>query len=693
MPTTTRTWKSSRFSNFDADMSESSSEEEEEEEEEFVDDSAGYTDSIYAATPQYASNSGGFHFDPRLRGLTVSPSGSVGQTAVPVLNTVVNPVENLSNRIPMPTLSSPAESADVSGEGAARFVDDSGESGAPSDAECCAPYIPHFELRQTRENLGLNQAQRTRYGRSAGEGVSLSDDDERVSGTQGRFGPVATSDQLFTEQLYDQGFVSMSAVPAVYVGEFTDPITGQTAAAYESGMPPPDSDYEETLNSSGRNVKLAHLQGGWRDTTPRPTKTEHLEDDFHMTYDRSINSFGTYDPSYYTEVIQHNNRFSRDDHHPDADGPVLTGLPANVLGNQGDVKIRAMPYLPPTNRGKWAETTFRTGVDPGQQAAGGGSQRMDYEWTNTAYMRAESTRQDGGGMDGGQSYQGFMQQYGGAEGFDHVDTQRTTTAMVMPNMGPAQGHVQAQQVFGEVAAPNVSTGMLDSGMYAVGPAQSAEQGAALQNQIVPAPNAMSGLESVDEGGFGAVQYGHDGQKLMNARVDVQTSKSGLDVNTNATMGAGGDYRGTQLNKGVHGAQYKTNREQLVSVQAAFDTALGHNNAASSQAVRTRMTDKRGGQLVDFVMPGSTLGGTESMITHGTQNFGAVTNLSSKREQMYDSQFGVAPTGPDDPTVWMGDYRQTMEHSNVRPHGNFVHPNSGNAGMALGLRDDRESLSR
>ena len=81
-----------------------------------------------------------------------------------------------------------------------------------------------------------------------------------------------------------------------------------------------------------------------------------------------------------------------------------------------------------------------------------------------------------------------------------------------------------------------------------------------------------------------------------------------------------------------------------------------------------------------------------MITNGTQNLGAVTNLSSKREAMYDNQFGVKSTTPDDATVYFGEYRQHMEHLNVRPEGNLTHL-AGTSGMAVGLRDDRAALSR
>ena len=678
-------WDASRFNNEVEDE-----ELEEDYEAEFI-DQFNPLSSIYTAVPTYTEDFG-YDFDPRLRKLSTSTAGGTGAASVPVLNTIVNPIENLSNRIPMPTVSSPVDKADVArvappphGQPAGGGMDPMSE-----DATCCGPYIPHFELRQTRENLGLNQAQRSRYGTSPGEGVSLQDDEERVSGTQQQHGPVAVSDPLYTHELYDQGFVSMSAVPSVFVGVYTDPITGEEFDAYESAMPPPDADYEETLNSSGRNVKLAHLQGGWRDTTPRPTKTEILEDDFHMQYDRTINTYGTYDPSYYLEVIEHNNRFKHDDQHPDPEGPVIVGLPANTLGNQGDVKIRPMPYVKPTNRGKWAETTFRSGVDP-DMAVGGGEQRMEYEWTNTPYVRAENSRMDGGGMEATPDYQGFAQQYGGAEGWDNIETQRSVTQLYTPNMGPASTHVSSQQVFGDLPAPNALTGTFESGMYAVGQVTGENEGATLQNQMVAAPSSQAGLDVVDESNFGPAQYSHDGHKLMNARIDNSTVKNGLLTNTNFTMGSDGGHRATQLKKSVFQAQDKTKREALSHIQAAFNTALGGYTSAPNQAMRTRFSDKSG-HLTDFMMPGGNIGGTESVLTNGAQNMGHVTNLSDKREAMYDNQFGAKSTQPNDSTVWLGEYTQTMEHSNQRPVGNLEH-NAANAGMALGLRDDSEALSR
>ena len=683
IPQATNTWVPDRFANFEDEEEEEEFEEEEFEEEEFEAEEEDYylgpRESIYTAVPEYTTQDYGYTYDPRLRGVGSKVLGGAQPDSVPVLNTIVNPIENLSNRIPLPTVVSPVEMADVAGVGLPGVED----GGRGEDATCCNNYIPHFELQQTRENLGMNMAQRARYGTSPGEGVGLQDDDERVAADIDH-GPVAVSEPLYTNELYDQGFISMSAVPSVFAGVYTDPITGEEYDAYESGMPPPDADYEEVNNSSGRNRRLAQMQGGFRDTTPRPTKTEVLEDDFHMTYDRTIGSFGTYDPSYYIDVINHNNRFNRDDEHPDADGPVLVGLPANAWGNQGDVKIRPMPYLKPTNRGKWAETTFRAGIDP---EAAGGEQRMDYEWTNTPYIRAESSRMDGGGMEAMAEHEGFMEQYGD-EGFDRMDTQRSLSQMHVPTTGPGGTHVPASQVYGEVAAPNHITGTIDSGSYSIGQVTAEHDGAMLQNQMVAAPSSQAGLDVVDH--FGPYQYEHDGPKLMNARLEYATSKGGKATNTQLSMGTHGGYEAQQLDKLVHSAQHNTKREALDRIQSAFNTALdGYTSAPQSQA-HTRFSDKSG-HLVDFVMPGGSLGGTESMVTHGAQNHGHVSKLSSKREAMLGNQFGVQAVNQSDARVY-GDVRQRMEHVNVRPEGNLYIP-TATTGMSLGFRDDRDSLSR
>ena len=671
-------WDAHRFSNSHVDTSIVFEEDEE------VHQLAG--ESFYTGVPTYGEDYG-YTFDPRLH-----------RIGGPVMDTVVNPVENLSNRLPMPTLASPVESLNIGrAAGADPYFGEAPAGGMDpqsADATCCGSYIGHTELRQTRENLGMNQAQRGRFGRGAGEGESLQSTDQRLSGTQGRHGPVAITDSLYTAELYDQGFVSMGAVPSVFVGVYTDPITGEEFDAYESGLPPPDTDNEESLNASGRNVKLAHLQGGWRDTTPRPTKVEVLEDDFHMQYDRSINTYGTYDPSYYLEVIEHNNRFKRDDHHPDPEGPIQVGTPANTFGNQGDVKIRPTPYIVPTNRGKWVETTFRTGIDASTEGAGGGDLRLNNEYTKSPYVRAESNRMDGGGAEAGGAYGGFMNQYGGSEGYDHHATQRSANEHRAPNMGPiGDGSAHGLSVYGDVDAPMGNAGTHDVGMYGLGPVTGEHSAAALQNQMVSAPNRQAGLATTEQM-FGGTQSAHNAVQLTNQTVVNMTSKSGV-VNENVTWGSRGETgHANQGDGGLRTAMDKTKRQQVRKIQGAFDTALGNYTAHTSHATRTRFNDKSD-HFVDFLMPSATLGGMES-VASGAEARGVNTGLGTKRNTLYDTQRGVngAAANAPDATVWYGNYRETnMELLSQRPLGSVFENTNAGAGMALGFRETREIVGR
>jgi len=83
-------WDAHRFSNSHVDTSIVFEEDEE------VHQLAG--ESFYTGVPTYGEDYG-YTFDPRLH-----------RIGGPVMDTVVNPVENLSNRLPMPTLASPVDS-------------------------------------------------------------------------------------------------------------------------------------------------------------------------------------------------------------------------------------------------------------------------------------------------------------------------------------------------------------------------------------------------------------------------------------------------------------------------------------------------------------------------------------------------------------------------------------------------------
>jgi len=645
-----------------------------------------------------------------------SPQG-VGRESRPVYAPEINPID-VTTRLPMPSLASPVEMAQFGGGGGG------GDGGGDGGARCCGSDIPHFELRHTRETLGLNTAQRARGGMSAGEGESLSSTDERVSGTQQtQHGPVDVSDPLFTDDLYDQGFVSMSGVPSVYVGVYTDPLTGEEFDAYESAMPPPDADHEDTNVASGRNVKLAHLQGGWSDTTPRPTKVEVVEDDFHMVYDRSVNTYGTYDPSVMIDAIHHNNRFKRDDHHPDPEGPIRVGLPANTWGNQGDVKIRHVPYVTPTNRGKkWDETTFQSGIHGGREK---GASRVDMEYTTVPHMRPESNRMDAGG---GGVYTATMKH---ADAWDHHATQRSTTEHTSRPLGAIGGNASTNPsvwVHGTVPLPNGVNGTSELGEYGMGSGPTVgTQAFMLQKKVVSTPHATSGLETVEQLAFGAaggthenaklmngmvnvisksgvdaveqLAFGaaggtHENAKLMNGMVDNVISKSGVDVNTHITRGAGnGGAHSVQHHGGIRTTLDKTKREALQKVQSTMDGFVGNYSAPASQAIRTRFSDKSG-PLVDFLMPSGTLGGEDSLFTHGTYAHGHVTKLDTKRQApRVDGSCGISATstGGDNTLVW-GNYRQGWnDHLSERTSG-VVNPFAG-AGNALEFRDVSEQVGK
>lgn len=480
-------------------------------------------------------------YDPGARQLRqVSQTGKAANSYVQqapqnVLDIQTNPVQFLDTRLPMPTIGSPVRSlgyntlyggadpvrgggggVDGGVGGGADLGFGSRDDGVQEDNLCCTLDIPSKELRQVREDLGQSIADKSRWGLGPGEGVSASLTVAPESGTQFNYGPVPVSSPIYTNKLYDQGFISMSAVPMLDAGKYKDPLTGVWYQAYESALPPPDADYEETLNNPARNVKLAHLQGGWTDNTPRPTKTEVVEDDFHFQYDRTINTYGTYDSSRYVERFERNNRFKRDDEHPDPDGPDNNDqVPANFVGNQYQ-KIRPLPYMPPTNRGKWAETTFRSGVDA-NVAVGNNQQLVAQTFTTFPCVRAENTRMDGGGMEVTVNTTAQMDTQMGLGRRDLMPTQRSTTEQNMPPMGPAQ-HVRLASNIG-VETYEPPTGFNGTEMMDVFNGGVVQQGAGGTNggngqfrgtETYEAPTGFNGTEMMDVFNGGVVQQGAGG---------------------------------------------------------------------------------------------------------------------------------------------------------------------------------------
>jgi len=496
--------------------------------------------------------------DAALRQLEqVSTHGTYVPAALPIFNIPTNPVEYLDTRLPMPTVSSPAYT--TMGENIIRML-------PHEQSLCCTQDIPSKELRQVRENLGAGMADRGRWGRGAGAGVAASLTEAPMSGTQQvQHGPVSVSGPAYTNELYDQGFISMSAVPVVHAGKYKDPITGVEYDAYESAMPPPDADHEESVNAPARNVKLAHLQGGWRDTTPRPTKREVLEDDFNMQYDRTINTYGTYDMSRQTERFERNNRFSRDNEHPDPDGPVLVGIPANQDGNQGNVKVRHVPYQPPTNRGKWAETTFRDGIDP-NCAVANSEQMVAQTFTTFPCERHENTRQDGGGIQPTANYEGFTDLQMGEGRRDIMNTQRSASEGRYRYHGPAGTSVDAEQ---------------------------------LQDMHVEAPTGYTGLDLVDDprGAHGGTAHG---QQLQDMQVEAPTGYTGLDLVGDPRGAHGGTAHGQQLQDmqvsaptGLAGTKMQGFAQFTAINSQSEGTGTGHSHdvrlRTEQQAVQNKLT--------------------------------------------------------------------------------------------------------
>jgi hypothetical protein len=612
------------------------------------------------------------------------------QATLPVFDMQTNPVEYLNSRVPMPSISSPArvvgqqqlvQQQPVMASAATALpptspVPLSGVVQPQEDNLCCVLDIPSKELRQVREDLGAEVADFARWGVGAGAGIQADLTVAPEDGTGYNYGPVAVSTPLVNAELYDQGFISLSAVPVVQAGKYKDPLTGVEYVAYESALPPPDADYEETLNNSARNVKLARLQGGgcgFSDNTPRPTRTELVEDDFHMQYDRSINTYGTYDASRYVEYFERSNRFKRDDEHPDPDGECNTDqLPANTMGNQpGQVKIRPLPYLPPTNRGKWAETTFRDGIDP-RVAVGNAETMVARTYTKFPCARMENTRMDGGGMQVTANTTAHMDTQMGLGRRDLMPTQRSVSEQYMPAMGPADYVRLGSNVGSEQYEPSTKytgTYLVDNNLGAI---TTAHQAASTErDQVLEAPHALTGTYVVDQNVLGTVQVQDAyAPKNNNQIVQAQNSKSGVLRDDAYGAYGGAQHQATQVNPVVYEAQDLTKREELLDVYSGADTTYGHNTGAQTVAARTRFSTKKG-PLVDFMMPSGALNGTDDLFS-GAQSVGASTKLNSKKEAQYGSQYGFNPTTVSKTARWLGYYNQTAEHMNMRPYGNMEH---------------------
>ena len=287
----------------------------------------------------------------------------------PVMDLQVNPVKDFSSHFANVSRAPTFEAYSTLGNPGLEYHE-------KNDAYCNNA-IPSSNLTDlsiaSKELMGLNQAQRTTL--PAGSGVPAYKVPEMISPVNElTYGNKSGSGMQFNKvsrTLYNQNFVSMSAVPSVPIGEFVDPLTGIAYETYESAIPPPDADYYEMTHGKGKDRKFAQLQGGWSQNVPMPEKREILEGDFYMKANRTINTYGGED-SYGQQVrairardLERQMRFTFNDARSDGlDGPILTGVPANTVGIYGTEKVRYVPRLPSTHRGYQEEVTFRSGVDP-----------------------------------------------------------------------------------------------------------------------------------------------------------------------------------------------------------------------------------------------------------------------------------------------------------------------------------------
>lgn len=292
-------------------------------------------------------------------------------------NLTVNPIENLESSYAVKT--GPAAPQQLKEEWSNRYCDDA----IPSK------YLTERSIG-TYELMGLNEAQRR--SRPMGEGVpniGPAVPFNQINELSFGKGPVSMS--AVSHDLYHQNFATLGGPPAVYTGIYTDPLTGIQYDTYESGMPAPDGDWYDISYSSGKNRKLDCMQGGWSNNTPIPPRKEILEGDWNQHYDRGIMTYGgagEYEDVKRCKVMDdlaRGIRFTMNDFTPDNEAPELTGVPANVDGIYGNIKVRFNPRLAGTNRGYEEETSYRTG--PATQ--GYHNNKMAQEFTKSPQCRPE----------------------------------------------------------------------------------------------------------------------------------------------------------------------------------------------------------------------------------------------------------------------------------------------------------------
>jgi hypothetical protein len=317
----------------------------------------------------------------------------------------------------------------------------------------CARAFPGKVIDQTsigsKELMGLNMAQETVKPAGAGEAAHdwvVPTPVTAVLPDMGlRLYRGLSYEDTVGDNVYAQNFMSMAGVPTVSVGTWTNPYTGVEYEAYESALPPPDADYVEMTHSAAKNMALGLLQGGsagFSNDTPEVEKREILEDNFHMHADVTINQYGgggswqdALQSRAYTGA-ERNMRFTHNDERPDGeDGPeLLDHIPANRDGIYNE-KIRFVPRLQHTNRGKQEEVMFRSG--PGPMPQGMHDNHVAQIYTHFPQELPDIERQ-GGPVNG---FQGVMAPTDYSQTFDSVVPQRDATE------GMAQGYIQGSATY------------------------------------------------------------------------------------------------------------------------------------------------------------------------------------------------------------------------------------------------------
>ena len=317
----------------------------------------------------------------------------------------------------------------------------------------CARAFPGKVIDQSsigsKELMGLNMAQETVKPAGAGEAAHSWVAPIPVTAVMPdmglRLNRGLSYEDTLGDNVYAQNFMSMAGVPTVNVGTWTNPYTGVEYEAYESALPPPDADYVEMTHSAAKNMALGLLQGGsagFSNDTPEVEKREVLEDNFHMHADVTINQYGG--GGSWQDALQarayagaeRNMRFTHNDERPDGeDGPeLLDHIPANRDGIYNE-KIRFVPRLQHTNRGKQEEVMFRSG--PGPMPQGMHDNHVAQIYTHFPQELPDIERQ-GGPVNG---FQGVMAPTDYSQTFDSVVPQRDATEVT------AQGYVQGAATF------------------------------------------------------------------------------------------------------------------------------------------------------------------------------------------------------------------------------------------------------